>query len=189
VATSHCKRVSVRGRIRRTGWRRSVLPACAVTLGALAACSIQPAQERLTIHSLEMAQKVCPEAPRRAIVSDCAALQDLCYPLAGRLGLLQVHSPDDWSRLIQVAPELGPCPDFSRGMVVGVVSWAGLPLDGEWPIALEDVRCCHGAGLVSAHFRGGSYLPDGTTYLEAAFLEDLEAVLILDVNGVRFYPH
>jgi hypothetical protein len=154
----------------------------------VAACSIQPAHRRVTIDALEMAPRLCPKSPHRAIVSDRRALDELCYPLAGRLGLLQVHSPDGWSRLLRVAPRLGPCPDFSRGMVVGLVSWAGLPLDGEWPVALEGVRCYHGAGLVTARFQSGSYLPDGTTYLEAAFVEELEAVLILDVNGVRFYP-
>ena len=37
-------------------------------------------------------------------------------------------------------------------------------------------------------FEGGSFLPDGTTFLEAAQYDGLAAVLIVDVNGTRFYP-
>ena len=94
----------------------------------------------------------------------------------------------DWEILRRYAPEIGPCPDLSRGIVVGVTSEAGLPLDGSWPIRLEAARIYQGAGFLIARFDGGSFLPDGTTYLEAAQFDGLHIVLMAEVNGVRFYP-
>ena len=145
-------------------------------------------QPTVTVRSLEAAPNARLQETRRAIVTESTDLHELCSPLGGRLGLIQVRSARDWSRLTRVAPQLGPCPDFGRGMIIGIASWTGLPVDGEWPLSLESVRLLQGAGLVAAHFHSGSYLPDGTPYVETAFVENLDAVLILDVNGVRFFP-
>ena len=188
MPTGHCKPPNVPRRSRRAGRRQAALLACATALLALLACSMHRVPQTVTVHSLETAPSMRPRETRRAIVAESTSLHDLCSPLGGRLGLIQVRSARDWSRLARVVPQLGPCPDFSRGMIVGLASWTGLPVDGEWPICLESVRLRHGAGLVAARFHSGSYLPDGTTYVETAFVENLNAVLILDVNGVRFYP-
>jgi hypothetical protein len=188
VPTGHCNPPNPPRRARRAGRRQAALLTCAMALLTPLACSMHRVQQTVTVHSLETAPNVQPRETRRAIVAENTSLYDLCSPLGGRLGLIQVRSARDWSRLIQVVPQLGPCPDFSRGMIVGLASWTGLPVDGEWPICLESVRLHHGAGLVAARVHSGSYLPDGTTYVETAFVENLDAVLILDVNGVRFYP-
>jgi hypothetical protein len=125
---------------------------------------------------------------RRTVVGDSRALQDVCTPLGPRLGLLQVRSPDQWNRLARILRLTRPCPDFGRGTLVGIVSWAGAPLDGAWPVRLDSVQVADGGGLVNATFSTGSYLPDGTAYAETAFVQDLQAVLVVNVNGTTFYP-
>ena len=117
-----------------------------------------------------------------------SALGDAFRPLGARLGLVQVNSAEQWARLARLAPGLGPCPDLSGGSVVGLASTIGMPLNGRWPIHVQSVRAHEGAGLLVARFDGGSYLPDGTAYLETMYVPDLATVLVVEVNGVRFYP-
>ena len=124
----------------------------------------------------------------RAIVSDVAGIGELSRPLGRRLSLIEIHNASEWDALRRHAPELGPAPDFSRGTVFGLASHAGVPLDGDWPIRLDLVRVYDGAGFAVASFAGGSYLPDGTSYLEAVQVENLDTVLMVEVNGTRFYP-
>ena len=166
---------------------------CAVLLGMvtllyLTSCSTARPTRQVRARDLETATTVEPRIARRAVVSDLTPIQDLYHPLGQRLGLIQIRNERQWRRLARVAPGLGPAPDFSHGMVVGITSNAGLPLDGSWPVTLDDVRVLDGAGLLAADFAGGSFLADTSTYLETAYIEGLAAVLIVDVNGVRFYP-
>jgi hypothetical protein len=157
-------------------------------LTTLAACAIHPRPQVVTVRTLESAVTVLPHAARRAVLSPASELRGLYCPLSERLGLLQIRTKKDWQTLRRHAPEIGPCPDLSHGIVVGLTSHAGLPLDGSWPIRLETARVHQGAGFVTAHFQGGSFLPDGTTYLETAQFNGLRIVLMAEVNGVRFYP-
>lgn len=78
--------------------------------------------------------------------------------------------------------------DFSQGILVGVASRAGLPLSGGWPLHITALRIFDGAGLLSATFDSGTYLPCGAAMLEAAFVPGLSDVLALEINGERFYP-
>jgi hypothetical protein len=155
-------------------------------LAGLSACGSRP--HSVTVHTLETAAAVEPRATQRAIVSTLPAGGGAGYALGQRLSLFEVRTPGQWQSLRRHAPELGPCPDLSRGIIVGLASHAGMPLDGQWPIRLDTVRVYKGAGFVIASFAGGSYLPDGTTYLETAQFEGLRSVLMVEVNGVRFYP-
>lgn len=165
-----------------------VLLIIASGLASLSSCSTQPRSQAVSIHTLENAATVQPGATRRAIVSHAPELGSFYYPLDSRLGLFQIRNAEQWNTLRRCAPELGRCPDLKRGIVIGLASRAGLPLNGTWPIRLETTRVHDGAGLVTAQFNGGSFLPDGTTYVEAAQYDNLRAVLIVEVNGVRFYP-
>jgi hypothetical protein len=122
------------------------------------------------------------------VVADPLPLRELCIPLGPRLGLIQIRSARQWDLLARAAPQLGQCPDFSRGILVGLICWAGTPLDGHWPIRLDSVQVRDGAGLVHADFRGGTYLPDGVAFLEIAHVPGLATVLVVNVNGATFYP-
>lgn len=152
------------------------------------ACGTRPHPRTVSVHALETAQAVEPSTIQRAIVSDAAELDEWCYPLGRRMALVQVRSPEQWALLRRVAPELRGRPDLTRGIVIGLISRAGLPLNGIWPIRLKTVRVHEGAGFVVARFDGGSFLPDGTTYIETAQINGLSAVLMVEVNATRFYP-
>ena len=166
------------------------LPRIAAAACFLVATSCAPRARvvSVSIQTLEDGQIVPPNATLRAIVADPGALSDLARPLCKRISLIEIRTTEQWQRLRRAAPEIGDCPDLSRGIVVGVLSRAGMPLDGEWPLSLETVHLADGAGYVRADFHGGTYLPDGTTYLELAQVPRLRNVLMVDVNGVRFYP-
>ncbi len=188
MPSTHCKRA---GRPLRAARRRVVHVLLLMILsgvGALCACGTYARPRVVSVHALEGAPSVYPSFTRRAIVSDAARLHQLYYPLGQRLGLFQIRTAEQWEALRREAPELGPAPDFDDGIVVGLASHAGLPLDGTWPIHLQSVRIHNGAGFATGSFGGGSFLPDGTTYLETAQFDGLAAVLIVEVNGTRFYP-
>jgi hypothetical protein len=155
---------------------------------ALNACSNRAPIRTVRLHTLEAAAPLHSQARARVIVSDAARLAGIYHPLGERLGLIQVRTAAQWARLAALAPGLGTCPDLKSGAVVGVASRVGLPLDGHWPVHVQAVRGYEGAGYLVADFNGGSYLPDTTTYLETVYVPDLAAVLVVEVNGVRFYP-
>lgn len=184
----HCKPAGRPLRATRRQAGRVLLLAVLPGVTALCACGIRTRPQVVSVHALEDAPPVCPSFTRRAIVSDTTQLRPLYCPLGSRLGLFQIRTAQQWEALRRQAPELGPAPDFDDGIVVGLVSHAGLPLDGTWPIHLQSVRVYNGAGLATGSFGGGSFLPDRTTYLEAAQFDGLATVLIVDVNGTRFYP-
>jgi hypothetical protein len=184
TARTLCKRLAL-----ARGVRRQRLPfLLAGMVLTLSACHLRTGPRTVGLAELENAPPAVTSSAQRVVVSDPQALRSMCTSLGPRLGLLQVHSREEWTRLTAVAPQLGPCPDLSRGIVVGIVSWAGTPVDGQWPIHIESVRVHEGAGLVEAGFHGGSYLPDGTAYLETAHVKGMSTVLIVDVNSTSFFP-
>jgi hypothetical protein len=175
---------SAAGLRRNRAWLGCATVAAAV---ALTSCA-HPTRVVVSVQMLEETDASMPRWIERAIVRKPAAIASLLTPLCSRLALLVVRTPEQWRLLQAAAPEFGDCPDLDRGAFVGIVSRAGQPLDGRWPVTLEAVRVCEGAGYVTANFESGTYLPDGTTYVEAAQVDGLLAILLVDVNGVRFYP-
>lgn len=168
--------------------QQAYLAAVAMLLGALSACNALHVQRTISLHTLEAAPATRPRATRRHIVSDPAALRPLYRPLGRRLGLIHVCDQDDWEQLARATPQIGHCPNLRRGIVVGLVSEAGTPLDGGWPFRWKAIRLHKGAGLIEADFNAGNYLPDGTTWLETAYVEGLKRVLVVSVDGSRHYP-
>jgi hypothetical protein len=161
----------------------------ALTLAAaLTSCRATPAVRYVSADSIEAGITAAPTSTRRAMVLDPGPLGELYTPLGRRLGLIHIRDESDWARLCRAVSDPGPMPAFDRGSVVALVTRTGLPIDGQWPITIEHVRLCGGAGMICGSFHGGSYLADGATYAEIAFVETLRDVLIVDVNGVRYYP-
>lgn len=163
---------------------------CAACLGAITWLTLIGCGTRfrtVTLEALESGQ-LAPLRPAARLVADGRALRDLCTPIGPRLGLFQVHTPGQWERLAQAIPQLGRCPDLHKGSVIGLACWAGTPIDGRFPLQIESVRVAAGGGLLSATFRGGSYLPDGTAWVETGYVEGLRAVLMVSVNGTAFFP-
>lgn len=161
---------------------------CVAALAAVSACSAVPHERVVSVQQLERASPCTESALGRALVSDPRRLAGMMSVLSPRLAVVQACSDAEWRLLQATAPELAGRPDFSRGMVIGVLTAAGSSLDGRWPIRIESVRVFDEAGYVCATFEGGSYLPDGVAYVEAAYVPGLKAVVMLDVNGVRYYP-
>ena len=157
-------------------------------LTALSACTTPRAVHTITLADLETAPPARTQRLGRTVVCDADAIKPLCTPLGSRLGLLEIRSQREWQSLVRAASSSGPCPNLQNGIVIGIVSWAGLPVDGRWPIELDSIQLRDGGGLVNATFQPGTYLPDGTTYLETAYVEGLQAVLAVNVNGTTFYP-
>jgi hypothetical protein len=159
-----------------------------LTLAPLYACSAPALRPAVSLSTLERAPAVEPTGVERWAIVDAAALDAVCKPLSRRMALIELRTAADWRRFERaVGLPLIP-PDFARGAVVGVVSRAGQPLSGDWPVTLEQVRACDGAGWLTAHFAPGNYLPDGTAFAETAWVEGVAAVLAVEVNGERFYP-
>lgn len=175
---------------RRFSWKtggRTVAPILAAW-SCLSACALKPTVQTISVRTLEEAPALRPKMIRRAIISAENRLTFSSCPLGARLGLIQVWTPEQWEQLRAAAPEIGACPDLSDGMVVGLLSYAGLPVNGTWPIRLQGMRVHRGAGFAIGEFEGGTYLPDGTTYLEIAQFSDLRNVLMVEIDGTRFYP-
>lgn len=170
-------------------WKLASTPCLALlTLALSASCTLSPAVRTVRLEQLEAAEDIPVRAVSRGVVSDPAALEPLVRPLGPRLGLLVVRTPAEWEALSRAVPGIGRSPNLTRGAVVGLIARVGLPLDGEWPASMERVQVSDGAGLLTVRFDGGSFLPDGTTYVELAQVDGLEAVLVVDVGDTRFFP-
>ena len=104
-----------------------------------------------------------------------------------RLGLIQVRSQEGWERLASAVPAITHNPRFGQGVLIGVVCWAGTPLDGRWPVHIQRIRMEYGAALVEVDFRTGSYFPDGTARLEIVHVDLPSPVLAVEVNGTTFF--
>ena len=152
------------------------------------ACTQNPSRPTISLRNLVSAPRLDGVTTNRCMALNAEALRPLSQPFGERIALIQVRNRRDWEQLSQAVADIGPCPDLGRGIVIGLASQAGTPLDGRWPFALDAVRVHQGAGLIEARFHGGTYLPDGTTYLETAYVEGLSAVLVVAVDGQRYYP-
>ena len=140
----------------------------------------------VSMDALEQGEPVVPRTVWRTIISDADSLEALRSPLGQRLSLLEIRSPAEWERLRHCAAEIGPAPDFRQGIVVGLMSHTGIPVNGDWPIELDCVIVHEGAGFAVGSFHGGTFLADDTTYVEMTQIRGLRAVLMVDVNGIRY---
>lgn len=144
-------------------------------------------RQTIRMQVLESAPPAETIETHRVVLGELSSLADLYRPLCPRLGVIQVTRAKDWQRLARAAPGLGSCPDFSQGAVVGIVSRAGTPLDGIWPIEITQTRSAQGAGYVCAEFRPGTYLADGVACVTLVQYRGLDRVLMADVNGLRYF--
>lgn len=167
---------------------RAALLGGALAVLALPGCGPAGAGRTFRVRELEDACPTAAQPLARLVASQPDALHRRAQALSPRLALLQVRSPAEWRRLQRLEPRVGPPPDFSRGIAVGLITRTGTPLAGDWPIAIEAAQVCDGAGLLHGRFNGGTFLVDDTAYLDLVFVEGLAAVLIVDVDGSRYFP-
>ncbi len=175
---------SGRGRCGLVG--RSLL--ATLVIGVAAGCRASHACRTVTEQQLESQPPKEVSDALRVPVADPGALRSLCVALGPRLGLVQVKTAADFVRLRRAAPAIGDCPDLNRGTLVGLVCWDGTSLSAPVALELESVRVYDGGGLLEARYVGGSHLPDGSAELVVTYVPGMANVLIVSVNGSRFYP-
>ncbi|MBL8878544.1 MAG: hypothetical protein JNG88_05435 [Phycisphaerales bacterium] len=155
-------------------------------LAFFAGCAAPNNKVYVHMETLEVAAEARLAEPQRAVVLDEALFARFVRPVNDRVALVEIHDEQGWQTFNAGCAGLGARPDFAHGMFVGVLTRLGQPLDGEWPCELQAVRVVDGAGLVSASLRGGTYLPDGMTCVDGAFVYGLKRALVLEINGDRF---
>jgi hypothetical protein len=161
------------------------LVALLTALTGCAAAGLSPLGT-VSLTDLETSPARLPTGIQRGFIEDPADLESLVYPLGRRLGLLEVRDAQQWRLLAQAVPGLGECPDLSRGGLVGLVSLGGTPIAGGPPFRLKAVRVHRGAGLIEVQFNSGTYLPDGSSYFEMAYVNGLRSVLVVNVDGLEY---
>gem|GEM_PF-1120490 len=167
--------------------RNALVLAASAALIGLTACAPAALGPRRIVSLAEL-ESSPPRAPAGLLcraVDEPIALQPLIHPLGRRLWFLEVTNVEQWRQLAQAVPEVGPCPDFRRGTVIGVVS-RGTRLDGAAPFWLQTIRVHNGAGLVELSFNPGTYLADGSAYLEMTYVTGLRNVLVVNVDGFDY---
>ncbi len=158
--------------------------------GVVNGCSGLARQRTISIGALEAAPVTSRASiqTRHGVLVDYQTVRSMCVPLTARFSLIQIHDSQDWETLASAAPSIGAPPTFVDGGVVGLVSRMGTPTAGGSPIAFRGARVAEGAGLISYTFAGGSYFPDGACYISLAHVPNLDAALVIEINGTRFYP-
>ncbi len=175
-----------------SGGRRCGLPGRAMlallVVGLAAGCQAPHSSRTVTEQQLESQPPKEVSDALRVPVADPGALRSLCVALGPRLGLVQVKSAADFVRLRRAAPAIGACPDLNRGTLVGLVCWDGTSLSAPVTLELDSIRVCNGGGLLEARYAGGSHLPDGSAELVMTYVPRMANVLVVSINGSRFYP-
>lgn len=160
----------------------------AIGLLVLSACSTRVGIRTIQLQTLERGDQAEITMLGRAILTDPTQLGFARQELGRRMAVYQIRNPDDWAMLRAVAPDLADCPDLANGIAIAVASGIGTPLHGAWPVALESASAVDGAALVRVRFEGGNYLPDATTYIDVGYIRGVTDVLVVEINGVRFFP-
>ena len=188
MSSPECKPSRAARRATRSGaWAlRACVPA--TVLLQISACTLSAPTRTISLSDLESAPLVPVERLGRTIVADVDATEAMYTSLAPRLGIYRVLTPEQWRAFQGAARISAPVISSGRGTIIGIVSRAGRPLAGGWPIRVEQVRVVDGAALVTARFASGSYLPDGLSYVDTVYVDEPIVVLALEINDVRYYP-
>lgn len=126
-------------------------------------------------------------AAQRVIVSDPESLRSITQPLTSRAALLEVRNRKEWRMLECATMPLGPAPDFSRGIVVGIVADLGTPLRAGWPISIDAVRPLGADAMLCTSLRADSYLPDGAMFVEFVHIPGLLGrVRLVEIGNERY---
>ncbi|MCG3129163.1 MAG: hypothetical protein CHACPFDD_04073 [Phycisphaerae bacterium] len=167
---------------------RNTATLAVVVLAVLLPGCAAPRPARVAVRELEHAPTVPLHDRRQALVSRVSDVAPLYTALTEHVGLIEVRRSAEWRVLARAAVGIGPEPDLSRGTVIGLLWRAGLPLDGGWPVEIDAIRVAQGAGYVVGRARAGTCLPDGTCYLDLAYVPSPATVLVVDFGNLRVYP-
>jgi hypothetical protein len=115
---------------------------------------------------------------------------DNACTLCDQYELIEIRTPAKWRTFCDQAGLEGgsPAPDFSRGVVVGLIARVGEPADGVWPTAIDEIRVQDdGAAWLRSRFRTGLYRPLLVdAYCNLAYIKGLRRVILVEVNRRAF---
>ncbi len=166
----------------------SIVPfLCFMLLGC---ASTPPAPAVLPTWELANGERVTPVSLGHARVSyDRPLPSGLTQKLSDEFTLVSVNRAADWEEL-QRAYFLNATkttPDFSNGMVVGILANVGEFSVPEWPIRINSVRTRSRLGWVDATFAPGMYYPVQTAgYLQLAYVPGVRTICMVRINQATF---
>lgn len=141
--------------------------------------------------SLATSPPIQPDAQWRVrIPLGTEPLADHVCRLCDQYELIEIRTPDKWQSFCQQTGLASgtPTPDFSRGMVVGLIASVGEPVDGSWPTAISEIRLQgNGAAWIRSRFRTGVYRPLlADPYCNLAYVKGLNRVILIEINRRAF---
>jgi hypothetical protein len=126
---------------------------------------------------------------RGRLVSAGTLSGDIVTRLNEAFDLVVLREAGQWSRLWAAVgePAAPAAPDFSMGVVVGLVARVGQPVDGSWPVEVVAIRLLRGAGGVDGRISPGLYYPlAGPAFVELAYVPGLVRVRLVRLGQEQF---
>lgn len=151
------------------------------------ACSAPSRRVEIHLGDLEAGPAAALTTLGRHVVADPRALDAVAVRLCDGLSLVTIRSRSEWDALRRAVPGIAGR-EWQGRTVFGLCATLGTPLSGEWPVHVTGLRRHLGAGLLESRFASGTYLPDGATFAELVACDDVSTVLVVEVDGVRYYP-
>ncbi len=175
---------AIRRWLRASGWQWAAL-----LLICVSSCEGPRPAPIVTLSELRRGAPLPLTRRDALVIADVQALGTAYRPLGPRLGVIEIRDDATWEALQrgQARPLANRTPpDFDAGFVVGLVSTVGTPMGSDWPIRLDTVREANGGLLLQGAFTSGTYLPDGVTYADIAYVRGGRTVLAADVSGLNY---
>lgn len=111
------------------------------------------------------------------------------YSLSDRFDFVIVTTPAHWAQMLK-ATNLDaetPCPDFSRGVVVGLTARVGETRADRWPALINTVRQRGRVAFLYGEFHEGFYRPLAVPpYLHLVYVEGVDTFLGVKVNQLMY---
>jgi len=126
---------------------------------------------------------------RGRLVSPGALSGDIVTRLNEAFDLVVLREAGQWLRLwAAVGEPVAPAaPDFSLGVVVGLVARVGQPVDGSWPVEVGAIRLLRGVGCVEGRISAGLYYPlVGPAFVELVYVPGLVRVRMVRLGQEQF---
>lgn len=156
---------------------------CAVLLS----CDAPRHDRAISLSALERAPSATINENHRFVIEDSDALRGLYRPIGKRAGFIEIRTQAQWDQFRRACPSCPSTVDWHRCTILALATWVGEPMDGRFPLKLAGIRTVDGAAMVSYTIAGGNYRPDGATYVDIAYADGVDSVVLVEVNGVRFY--
>ena len=174
---------------------RVILPLliCTTLVGCATRQRVHPQTPAIRIDPAALASSppIHPDAQWRVRVplGSVPQVDHICQ-LSDQYQLIEIKTPTKWRAFCAQTglPADTPCPDFSQGIAVGLVALVGVPADGTWPTAINEIRLQRdGAAWLRTRFRTGLYRPLLVdAYCNLVYVKGLRRVILVEINRRAF---